>query len=56
MIKVAIVDDNEMFLQEMKQIVEACAEFTADMICDVYSSGSDFLQAGRGKTRINRYY
>ena len=48
MIKVALVDDNEAFLHEMKQIVESCTEFTADMVCDSYSNGGDFLQAGRG--------
>lgn len=48
MIKVAIVDDNEVFLHEMRKIVESCPEFTADMVCDIYSSGSDFLRAGRG--------
>lgn len=47
MIKVAIVDDNEVFLREMRQIVESCTEFTADMVCDIYTSGSDFLRAGR---------
>lgn len=46
MIKVAIVDDNQVFLHKMRQIVEACPEFTADMVCDIYTSGSDFLQAG----------
>ena len=48
MIKIAIVDDNEAFLRGMKQIVESCTEATADMVCDIYSNGSDFLQAGRG--------
>ena len=48
MINIAIVDDNTAFLQEMKQNIEACKEFTADMVCDTYCSGADFLQADRG--------
>ena len=52
MIKVAIVDDNEVFLHEMRQIVESCSEFTADMVCDIYLSGSDFLQAGRSAYQL----
>ena len=36
MIKVAIVDDNEIFLREMRQIVESCSGFMADMVCDTY--------------------
>ena len=46
MIKIAIVDDNKEFLCRMRQIVESCTEFTADMVCDIYSNGNDFLQAG----------
>lgn len=45
MIKIAIVDDNEAFLQEMKRTLEACGEFTADMVCDVYEDGGVFLRA-----------
>lgn len=52
MIKVAIVDDNKIFLQEMKQIVENCGEFTADMVCDTYSDGSSFLQADQGEYQL----
>ena len=48
MINIAIVDDNTAFLQEMKQNIEACKEFTADMVCDTYCSGADFLQADCG--------
>ena len=44
MIKVAIVDDNEVFLQEMKRTVETCGEFTKDMVCSIFSNGTDFLQ------------
>ena len=36
MINIAIVDDNTAFLQEMKQNIEACKEFTADMACGTY--------------------
>ncbi len=32
MVNIAIVDDNKAFLQEMKQNIEACKEFTADMV------------------------
>lgn len=45
MINIAIVDDNIEFLREMKQGMEASREFTADMVCDIYCSGIDFLQA-----------
>lgn len=45
MINIAIVDDNIAFLQEMKQNIEACKEFTQDMVCDTYCSGADFLRA-----------
>ncbi|MDE6167483.1 MAG: response regulator, partial [Acetatifactor sp.] len=52
MIKVAIVDDNEVFLCEMKRTLEACVEFTADMVCDIYSGGSHFLQADSGSYQL----
>ena len=52
MIKVAIVDDNEVFLQEMKQAVESCGEFTEGMVCDTYSGGVDFLQADNGAYQL----
>ena len=52
MINIAIVDDNKAFLQEMKQNIEACKEFTADMVCDTYCSGADFLQADRGAYQL----
>ena len=52
MINIAIVDDNQAFLQEMKQNIEACKEFTADMVCDTYCSGVDFLQADFGAYRL----
>ena len=52
MIKIAIVDDNEIFLQEMKQTVEACGEFTSDMVCDTYSGGNAFLQADEGTYQL----
>lgn len=52
MIKVAIVDDNEVFLRQMRQIVESCPEFTADMVCDTYTSGSDFLREGCGTYQL----
>lgn len=52
MINIAIVDDNTAFLQEMKQNIEACREFTADMACDTYCSGDDFLQADRGEYQL----
>lgn len=52
MIKIAIVDDNEAFLQEMKRTVEASEEFTADMVCDIYSSGTAFLQADDGDHQL----
>ena len=52
MINIAIVDDNIAFLQEMKQDMEACREFTADMLCDTYCSGTDFLQADCGAYQL----
>ena len=52
MIKVAIVDDNEDFLCKMRKLVESCTEFTADMVCDIYSNGNDFLQADCGVYRL----
>ena len=52
MVNIAIVDDNKAFLQEMKQNIEACREFTADMVCDTYCSGVDFLQADFGAYRL----
>lgn len=52
MIKIAIVDDNEVFLGEMKQALEACGEFTADMACNIYTSGNDFLQADKGAHQL----
>ena len=52
MIKIAIVDDNEAFLQEMKRTVEASEEFTADMVCDIYPSGDAFLQADDGAHQL----
>ncbi|MDE7223776.1 MAG: LytTR family DNA-binding domain-containing protein [Acetatifactor sp.] len=52
MIKVAIVDDNEMFLHEMRQIVESCPGFMADMVCDIYTSSNDFLQADCGAYQL----
>jgi len=52
MINIAIVDDNTAFLQGMKQNIEACREFTADMACDTYCSGGDFLQAERGEYQL----
>lgn len=52
MIKIAIVDDNEFFLRDMKQAVESCGEFTEGMVCDTYSSGSDFLQADNGAYQL----
>ena len=52
MIKIALVDDNEAFLREMKRILEACEEFTEDMVCDVYSGGDDFLQADDGTHQL----
>ncbi len=44
--------DNKAFLQEMKQNIEACKEFTADMVCDAYCSGADFLQADCGAYQL----
>ena len=52
MINIAIVDDNTAFLQEMKQDIEACKEFTADMACGTYCSGDDFLQSGCGACQL----
>ena len=52
MVNIAIVDDNKVFLQEMKQNIEACKEFTADMVCDTYCSGADFLHADHGAYRL----
>lgn len=52
MIKVAIVDDNEGSLQEMKQAVEGCAEFTEGMVCDTYSGGDEFLQTDGGAYQL----
>lgn len=52
MVNIAIVDDNKAFLQEMKQNIEACKEFTADMVCDAYCSGTDFLQADCGAYQL----
>ncbi|MDE7321801.1 MAG: LytTR family DNA-binding domain-containing protein [Lachnospiraceae bacterium] len=52
MINIAIVDDNTAFLQEMKRDIEACKEFTADMVCDTYCSGADFLQADCGACQL----
>ena len=48
MIKIAMIDDNKVFLQEMKRTLEACGEYEADMTCDIYESGDDFLQAEGG--------
>ena len=52
MVNIATVDDNKAFLQEMKQNIEACKEFTADMVCDTYCSGADFLQSDRGAYQL----
>lgn len=52
MIKVAIVDDNEAFLQEMKQAVKGCGEFTEGMACDTFSSGAEFLQTDNGTYQL----
>lgn len=52
MIKIAIVDDNQAFLQEMKQNIESCAEYTADMACDTYCGGGEFLQADCGAYQL----
>lgn len=52
MIKVAIVDDNEAFLQEMKQAVESCGEFTEGMVCDIYSGSADFLREDNGTYQL----
>ena len=52
MINTAIVDDNTAFLQEMKQDIEACKEFTADMVCDTYCSGDDFLRSDCGSCQL----
>lgn len=52
MIKVAIVDDNEAFLQEMKRAVEGCSEFAEGMACDIYSDGMEFLQADNGAYQL----
>lgn len=52
MVKVAIIDDNEAFLQEMKQAVEGCGEFTEGMVCDTYSGGTQFLQADNGAYQL----
>lgn len=52
MINIAIVDDNQTFLQEMKQNIEACKEFTADMACDTYCSGTDFLRGDYGTYQL----
>ena len=52
MINIAIVDDNTAFLQEMKQDIEACKEFTADMVCDTYCSGDDFLRSDCGSCQL----
>lgn len=48
MMNIAIIDDNQAFLQEMKQNIESCVEYTADMACDMYCGGADFLQADCG--------
>lgn len=52
MIRVAIVDDNEIFLREMRQIVESCSGFMADMVCDTYTSGIVFLRVGCGAYQL----
>lgn len=52
MVKVAIIDDNEAFLQEMKRAVEGCGEFTEGMVCDTYSGGTQFLQADNGAYQL----
>ena len=52
MIRVALIDDNVVFLQHIRQIVESCAEFTADMTCDTYSSGLDLLRSDSGKYQL----
>ncbi len=52
MINIAVVDDNEAFLQEMKQNIESCAEYTADMVCDTYCGGAEFLQADCGAYQL----
>lgn len=52
MINIAIVDDNMAYLQEMKQNIESCAEYTADMTCDTYCGGDDFLQADCGAYQL----
>lgn len=52
MINIAVVGDNTAFLQGMKQNIEACREFMADMACDTYCSGDDFLQADRREYQL----
>lgn len=52
MINIAIVDDNIAFLQEMKQNIETCMEYTVDMVCDTYCSGTDFLKADCGAYQL----
>ncbi len=52
MIKVAIVDDNEVFLQEMKREVESSGEFTEGMACDTYADGMEFLQTDNGAYQL----
>ena len=52
MIRIALIDDNAAFLQQIRQIVESCTEFTADMACDTYSSGFDFLRSDSGTYQL----
>ena len=52
MIRIALIDDNPAFLQHIRQIVESCAEFTADMACDTYSSGFEFLRSDSGAYQL----
>ena len=52
MIRIALVDDNKAFLQHIRHTVESCTEFTADMACDTYSSGLDFMNSGGGTYQL----
>ena len=52
MIRIALIDDNVVYLQHIRQIVEACAEFIADMVCDTCSSGLDLSRSDSGKYQL----
>ena len=45
MYNIAICDDNEEFLEIMKSTIETNSEYTSDMICHLFLSGKELLDA-----------